>query len=263
MSKGETIVITSGKGGVGKTTVAAYLGAKLAAKGKRTIVCDLDFGLNNLDIVMGVEDKISFDLTDALEGRCRASQALVECGMKNLYMISSANAAGGEAMVGTNIKMLFEGLKQNFDYVLLDCPAGIDVGFHRAVHAADSAIVVITPSLSSVRDADKVLSVLRTYDLNKISVVVNMARGDLMVEKSMLTASEIEALLKTRVIGIIPYDDLILTNDNCILPDYLPVGQSFKRLAAYIIGKKLKLNDPEKEYTGIKGSIKRKIKKMV
>lgn len=263
MSKCETIVITSGKGGVGKTTVAACLGAKLAAKGKRTIVCDLDFGLNNLDIVMGVEDKISFDLIDALEGRCRASQALIECGMKNLYMVSSAHAAGGGTVSGANIKMLFEGLKQNFDYLLLDCPAGIDVGFHRAVHAADSAITVVTPSLSSVRDADKVLSVLRTYDLDKISVVVNMARGDLMVEKSMLSAGEIEALLKTRAIGIIPYDDLILTNDNCFLPDYLPIGKAFKQLAAYITGKKLKLSDPEKEYSGIKGSIKRKIKKMV
>lgn len=260
---GETIVVTSGKGGVGKTTVAAYLGAKLAAKGKRTIVCDLDFGLNNLDIVMGTEKNIQFDITDVLEGRCRASQSLVPCAVKNLYMISSAHAAGGNAVNGKNIRNLFDGLKANFEYVLLDCPAGLDVGFHRAVQASDSAIIVVTPSLSSVRDADKTLSVLRSYDLKKIYTVVNMVRGDLSIEGLTLGVNDIGAILKTTVAGVIPYDDYIITSENCVLSDNTVAGRCFKRLATAVSGGKIRLFDPEKEYSGFSGSIRRSLKKVL
>jgi len=260
---GETIVITSGKGGVGKTTVAAFLGAKLAAKGKRTIVCDLDFGLNNLDIVMGTEKNIQFDLTDVLEGRCRASQSFVPCAVKNLYMISSAHSAGGNAASGANIRNLFDGLKSDFEYVLLDCPAGLDVGFHRAVQASDSAIVVVTPSLSSVRDADKTLSVLRSYDLKKIFIVVNMVRGDLSVEGLTLGIDDIGTILKTPIVAVIPYDDCIITSENCVLTDNTVPGRCFKRLASVISGGKVRLYDPEKKYCGFTGSIKRSLKKVL
>ena len=259
----EIIVITSGKGGVGKTTVAACLGTKLAARGKRTIVCDLDFGLNNLDIVMGTENLVQFDLTDALEGRCRASQALVPCQVKNLYMISSAHAAGGGATTGAYIKNLFEGLKSNFDYVLLDCPAGLDIGFHRAVQAADAAIVVVTPSLSSVRDADKTLSALRSYDLKKIYSVVNMVRGDLAFEGLTLTSEDVEDILKAKVVGVIPFSDDILTAENCYFSDGTVVGRCFKNLAVAVCGGKVRLLNPEKNYAGVVGSIKRRLKKII
>lgn len=258
----EIIVITSGKGGVGKTTVAAHLGTKLAAVGKRTIVCDLDFGLNNLDVIMGTESKVQFDLTDALEGRCRAGQALIPCQVKNLYMISSSHYAGGGVATGEYIRSLFDGLKSNFDYVLLDCPAGIDAGFHRAMSAADSVIVVVTPALSSIRDADKTLAAVRAYEPKRLSLVVNMVRGDLAVDGLALPVKSISEILDTKVIGVIPYDDGVLTAENC----YTSGGAAsdcFKRLAAAVAGGRVRLYDPEKEYKGLKGSIKRRIKRIV
>ncbi len=259
----EMIVVTSGKGGVGKTTVACYLGAKLAEKGKRCVVCDLDLGLNNLDIVMGAESRVIYDLSDALEGRCRASQILVECpSVKNLYLISSGHTLE-KNVTGENIKYLFEGLQSRFDYVIFDCPAGIEAGFHRAVSASTVAIVVITPTLSSIRDADKVLSLLRSYKLKKISIVINMARGDLMLEGEMLNVKEIESILKTQVIGVIPQDDNLLLGKNCYLDNSTVSGESFKKLAGTVISGKVRYIDPQKKYVGIIGSIKRSLKKVL
>lgn len=259
----EMIVITSGKGGVGKTTVASFLGAKLAERGKKCVVCDLDLGLNNLDIVMGAESRVVYDLSDALEGRCRANQILVECpNVKNLYLISSGHTLDRK-VTGENVKQLFEGLKKRFDYVIFDCPAGVDVGFHRAVSASDCALVVVAPSLSSIRDADKVLSLLRSYNLKKIKLVLNMARGDLMVEGKALKVKEIEELLKTEVIGVIPQDDLILTSKNCFLDSRTLCGYAFYKLAGSVISGKARYINVEKEYSGFIGSIKRSVKKIV
>ncbi|MBR3864855.1 MAG: septum site-determining protein MinD [Clostridia bacterium] len=261
MSK--TIVVTSGKGGVGKSTVACFLGAKICEFGKRVIVCDLDFGLNNLDIVMGVEEKVVYDLGDAIEGRCRASQALIECpSVKNLYLLSSSHTENSN-LSGQNIKLLFEGLKTHFDYVIFDCPAGIDVGFHRAVCACNEAIVVVTPFLSSLRDADKVLSILRSYKLKDIKLVVNMARGDLMAVGECISIKEVENLLKTPVIGVIPADDNILISSNCYLDNSTPSGKAFYKLARSYISGKTKYFDPSKKYVGIIGSIRRGLKKIV
>ena len=259
----EMIVVTSGKGGVGKTTVACFLGAKLAQRGKRCVVCDLDSGLNNLDIVMGAESQIVYTLSDALEGRCRASQILVNCPeVKNLYLISSGHTLE-KSVTGQRIKMLFEGLKTRFDYVIFDCPAGIDVGFHRAVSASNRAIVVITPTLSSLRDADKALSLIRSYNIQKINLLINMARGDLMLTGEMLSVKEIESLLKTQVIGIIPQEDDILLSKNCYLDNSTYAGEAFYKLAGSVISGKIKYVNPEKRYKGIAGSIKRSLKKII
>lgn len=259
----ELIVITSGKGGVGKTTVACFLGAKLAEKGKRVVVCDLDFGLNNLDIVMGMENKVLYDLSDALEGRCRASQILIRSPyVKNLYLISSIHTSNKNCN-GKNIRNLFEGLKNSFDYVIFDCPAGIEAGFHRAVITSDSGFVVVTPSLSSIRDADKVLGLLRSYNLKRIGIIVNMARGDLMIDGHMMGIKEIEDLLKTNVIGVIPQDDKLLLSTNCYLEDDCVSGRAFIKLANSVISGKSKYLDPQKKYSGFVGSIKRSIKKII
>ena len=260
MSK--TIVITSGKGGVGKTTVSAFLGARLAQLGKRTVICDLDLGLNNLDIVMGCEKQVVYDLSDALEGRCRANQALVESkSVKNLFMISSEHTAGGKNLNAHRLMELFEGLQSAFDYILLDCPAGIDTGFYRAVSCSQEALVVTTASLSALRDADKVLSVLRSYVQEKIGLVINLARGDLMVEGESLTVEQVQSLLKTKVVGVIPQDDLILKSKNCYLPENSSVGEAFKRLAESILSEKVKLYNPMQKYLGFFGSIKRGLKR--
>lgn len=260
----KTIVITSGKGGVGKTTVSAFLGSALAVRGRRAIVCDLDFGLNNLDVCMGLESKVAYDIGDALDGRCRASQAIIPSDeVKNLFMISSGHTFNAAAISTQNLKQLFEGLKPKFDYILLDCPAGIDVGFHRAVCAADEAILVVTSSLSSLRDADKVLSILRSYKLQKISAVVNCVRGDLIASGDALSVTEIEELLKIKVIGAIPQDDAFLLSKNCSLHTDTRASDALFKLADNVISGKSRINNYAKEYFGIYGSIKRKLKRII
>lgn len=202
------IVFTSGKGGVGKTTVCANLGVKLASLGQRVVMLDLDIGLNNLDVVMGIENKIVFDLIDCLENKCRIKQALVQdCRYPNLYILPSSHLFSSNSVNAHSIKMIVDTLSVSFDYVLIDCPAGIDVGFHRAVFCADEAIVVTTPHISSIRDADKVISVLKSYNLISTKLIINRIRGDLVLNGEMVEATRISKLLKTELLGVVQEDD--------------------------------------------------------
>ncbi len=258
------IVVTSGKGGAGKTTVCAFLGAALASRGKRTVVCDLDFGLNNLDVCMGLESRVCYDVGDILNGRCRANQAIIKSdAVKNLFMISSGHVYSSNQIPEQNLKSLFDGLKNEFDYILLDCPAGIDAGFHRAVCAADEALLVVTPSLSSVRDANKVLSALRSYKLERMNAVINFVRGDLIASGESLSTGEIEELLKIKIIGAIPQDDYLLLSKNCYLSTETRAGYAFKLLADNLINGKYRVKNYAKEYFGLAGSIKRKLKRIL
>ncbi|MBQ3502108.1 MAG: septum site-determining protein MinD, partial [Clostridia bacterium] len=191
------IVVTSGKGGVGKTTVCANLGLNLAKKNYRVCVVDMDIGLNNLDVVLGMEDRVLYSMQDVLDGKCRLKQALVQDNTYPfLYLLSSGNVAHNLAIRPEYIKAIIDDLKTTFDYILIDCPAGIDAGFNRAVICAEEAIIVTTPHLSSIRDADKVVTILGTYNLYNIKFVVNRARGDLIVDKLMLDVYEISKTLK-------------------------------------------------------------------
>ena len=159
------IVITSGKGGVGKTTVTANLGFRLASLGKRVCITDADFGLNNLDVVTGVENLVVYDVVDCIEGKCRAKQALIQSPVnKNLYILPAVHSFFKGEVSSENLKELIDGLSPSFDYILIDCPAGIDVGFRRAVSVCSEALVVTSSQLSSLRDADKVLAILRDDD---------------------------------------------------------------------------------------------------
>ena len=172
------IVITSGKGGVGKTTVAACLSAQLARRGERVVLCDADFGLNNVDVVAGVEHLVTYDIVDVIEGRCRAKQALIRHpDYGNLYVLTSSHSAPERYVSAQAFKVVLETLAPQFDYIIIDCPAGIDDGFHRAVASADEAIVVTTPHISALRDADKVITLLKSYALQNVTVVVNKLRG--------------------------------------------------------------------------------------
>lgn len=198
------IVITSGKGGVGKTTVTALLGRKLAERGARVVLVDGDVGLNNLDVVMGVENKVVYDVSDVLDGRCRLSQALVidnESGVAVLPSSSRKFDVSAQAFRG-----VIESIR-GADFVLIDCPAGIEEGFHRAVSSADECIVVTTPSASAIRDADKVVALLSSYRLNDVGLVVNRVRYDMIARGDMLSAKEIGNLLHLGVVGVIPEDD--------------------------------------------------------
>ena len=182
------IVVTSGKGGVGKTTFTANLGARLAARGLRVCLLDLDLGLNNLDVIMGLENKVMFDIVDVVEGRCRLKQALVQDAFCNsLYLLPSCKNISKGMISGQNVKLITDRMSRIFDYILIDCPAGIGTGFHRAVSAADEAIVVLTPTLTSVRDAKKTVDLLESYDLMSVRTVVNRLRGDLVRFSPCLT----------------------------------------------------------------------------
>ena len=249
------IVITSGKGGVGKTTVAANLAAALSKKGERVVLCDADFGLNNADLVTGVENLVIYDIVDAIEGRCRAKQALVrhpEYG--NLYILSSTHAAPERYVSPQSLRLILDGLSPTFDYIVIDCPAGIDDGFHRAVASADEAIVVTVPSLTSVRDADKVITLLKSYDLKKVSLVVNRVRGEMLAAGKILSPAEMEELLKIPLLGIIPEDD-----GRCA-GTFTGESRAYKLLPANLRTDKRKLHDPAQKYRGVLGGIKRFLK---
>ena len=180
------IVITSGKGGVGKTTVCANLGMALAKLGKRVCLVDVDIGLNNLDVVTGVENKIVFDIVDVIQNRCRIKQALVQdLNQPNLFIMPSAHSYNKSQVTAENVKRVIDGLNDYFDFVLIDCPAGIDEPFKRAVCGADEALVVVTPHLSSMRDADKVMLMLGNFNIKDFSIVINRVRGDMILDKEM------------------------------------------------------------------------------
>lgn len=257
------IVVTSGKGGVGKTTVTANLGAKLAEQGNRVALIDIDFGLNNLDVVTGVESRVVYDVIDVVEGRCRAKQALIDVnGQGNLFVLPACHSFAASAVSAQHIRIVVESLAGAFDFILIDCPAGIDAGFHRAVSLADEALVVTTPHLSSLRDADKVISVLRTYRMERVGLVVNRARGDLILDGEMTAPEEIEAILKTPLAGVIPEEDeVFLCSGSSYVTRTGGANKAFRMLAAKVTRSRGGVYNCTAKYSGFFGSIKRSLRR--
>ena len=170
----EVIVITSGKGGVGKTTTTANIGTGLAKLGKKVVMIDTDIGLRNLDVVMGLENRIVYNLVDVVEGNCRLKQALIkDKRYSNLFLLPSAQTRDKSAVSPEQMRKLVDELRKDFDYILLDCPAGIEQGFKNAIAGADRAIIVTTPEVSAIRDADRIIGLLEAEELKKIELVIN------------------------------------------------------------------------------------------
>lgn len=259
------IVLTSGKGGVGKTTICANLGVNLASLGFRTVLVDVDMGLNNLDVVMGLEKQVVFDITDVISGKCRAKQALVEDNrFPNLFLLPSSHYSGRGKILGEHIKSVINMLDSSFDYILIDCPAGVDEGFHRAVFSANEAIVVVTPHLSSLRDANKVLNLLNEYDLTSKGLVINRMRGDLLASGEMLRVEDVVRALHVPLFGVIPEDDAI--SSACSVGGYLNSVDStraFTLLCENIHNGTKKIYDCEMKYRGLMGFVRRSIKRRV
>ena len=207
---GRCIVVTSGKGGVGKSTITATLGIAMAEAGAKVTLVDADVGLNNLDLVLGVEGAVSYDLTDVERGRCRLSEALVEHPFTENLSLMSSRALGGATLSQKTFSAVIAALRRSADYVLIDCPAGIDEGFHRAVSSADEALIVTTPIPASVRDADKVSDLLSAYRLRRVEVIVNRVRGDLVRKGEVLGVSDVMSALRLPVAGSVPEDDEVL-----------------------------------------------------
>ncbi|MDD6290670.1 MAG: septum site-determining protein MinD [Lachnospiraceae bacterium] len=216
---GEAIVFTSGKGGVGKTTTIANIGAGLSRLDKKVIMLDTDMGLRNLDVVMGMEDLIQYNLIDLLENNCRLKQALIrDKRYPNLYMIPAALHCKRIRDYETKLFTLISHLKQEFDYCLIDCPAGIDDGFHFAVSAADRAIVVTTPHISAVRDAGRVLYLLESMRLSQTELLINSYNPRMVKKHEMLSQKDIEEILGVPSVGVIPVDDKVIVSQNQGVP---------------------------------------------
>lgn len=259
------IVMTSGKGGVGKTTITANLGMHLAKKNYRVCMIDMDIGLNNLDVVMNVEERVVYTMLDIIEKRCRLKEALVQddC-YPLLYVLSSGGLNQNLTIHISQIKTIINELKTTFDFVLIDCPAGIDAGFKRAVSCADEALVVTTPHLSSLRDADKVVTILSSYDINVKRFVINRARGDLIQDKLMLDVYDIGKTLGIEFGGVIPEDDAVISTTSETISNYkISINRAFDILAENILNGSKKLFDCTYKYKGFFGHIKKLLKRSV
>ena len=243
------------------TTLCANLGASLACLGYRVCLLDMDFGLNNLDVILGIENRINYDIIDAISNKCRIKQALIETDIKNLYAISCLKPYEKCGVNGQSVKLIVETIAPTFDYILIDCPAGIGQNFHRAVSVCEEAICVTTSQITSVRDSDKVISLLRGYNLKNIFVVLNKVRGDLIIDKLTPTPLEIEGVLKTKLIGCIPDSDQAFLSLGGNLPTNSNIYKAIKRLSKNIISGEDKLFDCTKAYSGIFGKLKRKFKR--
>ncbi len=259
------IVLTSGKGGVGKTTVTANLGRHLASKNYRVCMFDMDLGLNNLDVVMNVEDRVLYTMIDVLEHKCRLKEALVQDDHFPLLYILSSGGLNQNLSIGVGeIKQVINELCEVFDFVLIDCPAGIDAGFKRAVSCAREALVITTPHLSSIRDADKVVTILSSYDIDIKRFVINRARGDLIQDKVMFDVYDIGKALNIDFGGVIPEDDnVILSTSENIKNQKIACNRAFDILADNIIRNEKKLFDCTYKYKGLLGSIKKLLKRSV
>ena len=237
----EVIVITSGKGGVGKTTSTANIGVGLALAGKRVVLVDTDIGLRNLDVVMGLENRIVYNLVDVLERRCRIKQALIrDKRFDGLYLLPASQINDKSDVEPEQMQWLAEELKREFDYILIDCPAGIEKGFKNAIISADRAIIVTTPEVSSVRDADRVIAILEASGLHKYHLLVNRVRQKMINEGSMISVEDVKDILSTGLIGVVPEDEEVIVSTNRGQPlaytKSTDIGAEYRSIAKRIMG---------------------------
>ena len=213
----EVIVITSGKGGVGKTTTVANIGMGLAMLDKKVVVVDTDIGLRNLDVVMGLENRIVYNLVDVVNGNCRMKQALIKDKRNpNLFLLPSAQTKDKSAVSPEQMIKLTDALREEFDYVLLDCPAGIEQGFKNAIAGADHALVVTTPEVSAIRDADRIIGLLEASELRNIHLIINRLRPDMIRRGDMMSVDDVVDILAVNLIGTVPDDEQIVISTNLV-----------------------------------------------
>ena len=246
---GEVIVITSGKGGVGKTTTTANVGTGLAMLGKKVVLIDTDIGLRNLDVVLGLENRIVYNLVDVIEQNCKIKQALIkDKRYETLYLLPSAQTRDKDAVNPEQMVALTEELKNEFDYIILDCPAGIEQGFKNAIAGADRAIVVTTPEVSAVRDADRIIGLLEANEVKKTELIVNRLRMDMVKRGDMMSSEQVLDILAISLLGVVPDDENIVVSTNTGEPlvgnDSL-AGQAYMNICKRITGEEVPLLDLE------------------
>ncbi|MDD3185114.1 MAG: septum site-determining protein MinD [Anaerostipes sp.] len=246
----EVIVVTSGKGGVGKTTTSANVGTGLAKEGKKVVLIDTDIGLRNLDVVMGLENRIVYNLVDVVEGNCRAKQAMIkDKKYPDLYLLPSAQTRDKTSVTPEQMQKLVEELREEFDYIILDCPAGIEQGFKNAIAGADRALIVTTPEVSAIRDADRIIGLLEANEVHKIDLVINRIRMDMVKRGDMLSSDDVLDILAIDLIGIVPDDENIVVSTNQgepLVGTNNVAGQAFENICKRIMGNEV----PFLELTG-------------
>lgn len=241
---GEVIVITSGKGGVGKTTTTANLGTGIAMQGKKVVLIDTDIGLRNLDVVMGLENRIVYDLVDAIEGSCRLKQALIkDKRFDGLYLLPAPQTRDKNSVAPHQMVSLCEELKKEYDYIIIDCPAGIEQGFKNAIAGADRAFVVTTPEVSAVRDADRIIGLLEANEIRNPQLIVNRVRADMVKRGDMMSIEDIIDILAIGLIGVIPDDENIIISTNrgepAVNDSKSIAGQAYRNITKRIIGEEV------------------------
>ncbi|MGC8971776.1 MAG: septum site-determining protein MinD [bacterium] len=244
---GKVIVITSGKGGVGKTTAVANIGTALAFMEQKVVLIDADIGLRNLDVVLGLENRIVYDIVDVVEGRAKLKQALIrDKRFPSLYLLPAAQTRDKEAVSPEDMVKLCNTLKEEFDFIIIDSPAGIERGFKNAVTPADIAIVVTTPEVSAVRDADRVIGLLEAMEKSESKLIINRVRSKLVDRGDMLSVEDVLEILSIDLLGVIPEDEHIIISTNrgepIVSNNSSPAGKSFMNIAKRILGEDVPMN---------------------
>ncbi len=261
---GKVFVITSGKGGVGKTTTCANLGTGFAIRGRKTVLIDADVGLRNLDVVMGLENRIVFDLVNVVEKSCKTRQALIkDKRFENLFLLPAAQTKEKDAVKPEQMVELCNELRRDFDYVLIDCPAGIEQGFKNAVAGADEAIIVTTPDVSAVRDADRIIGLLQSRDIQQPRLIINRVRVDMVRRGDMMDVNDVNDILAISLLGVIPDDESIIISTNkgepAIMDSGSKAGEAFRNIVARLEGEVVPLMTLDND-SGIFDKLKRMMK---
>ena len=246
----KVITITSGKGGVGKTTITANLASALAMQGKKVVAIDADIGLRNLDVVMGLENRIVYDLVDVVEGRCRLRQAMIKDKRQSeLYLIPAAQTRDKMAVSPSDMVLVCDQLRQELDYVIIDSPAGIERGFRNAIAPADKVLVVTNPEVSAVRDADRIIGLVEAEEKGPAQLVINRLKPEMVARGEMLSIEDVLDILAINLVGVIPEDESILISSNQGTPIAMSnvngasAGQAFRNIAQRLDGKEVPFLD--------------------
>ena len=247
---GEVIVITSGKGGVGKTTTTANIGTGLASLGKKVVLIDTDIGLRNLDVVLGLENRIVYDIVDVVQGNCRLKQAMIKNKrFEDLCLIPAAQTKDKTAVSPEQMKNLTDQLKEEYDFIIIDCPAGIEQGFKNAIAGAEKAIVVTTPEIAAVRDADRIIGLLEASELREPKLIINRLRPSMVKKGDMMDIDDMIDILAIDLLGVVPEDEAIVISTNkgepAVLDKSSKAGEAYRNIVRRIMGEHVPLMNLE------------------